>query len=140
MVIHRSVLQAMIRHAKEAFPLECCGLLAGSLGRIDRVIRCSNELQSDKAFSIPAVELFSAQRSIREKGKELLGIYHSHPRSEAVPSPRDLAEFHYPRVGCWIISLQGGEAVVRCFKLEGNSFQEVSFITSDAGDETGMLG
>lgn len=140
MIIEGSVLQAMIRHAEEAFPFECCGLLSGVEGRVDQLLRCSNELQSETAFSIPVPELFSAHRAIREEGRQLLGIYHSHPRSEAVPSPRDLAEFHNPGALCWIISLQGGEPVVRCFKLEGDSFQEVLFVTSDAGTGNGMLG
>ena len=40
-------------------------------------------------------DLIEAHIALRERGAEILAIYHSHPRWEAVPSKTDLAENHY---------------------------------------------
>ncbi len=51
-------------------------------------------------------ELFAAQRVMRERGEELLGIYHSHPRSpKPVPSETDVRLAYYPSAIYFIIGL-----------------------------------
>ena len=116
MRIRSSVVDDMITHAREDFPAECCGLLRGAQGLVTESVRCQNELQSRTAFSIPPQELFQFFRSTREMEMEFAGVYHSHPESPAAPSERDGREFYYPEVSYWVISLQEGIPVVRCFK------------------------
>lgn len=126
MLIREEILTALIEHARREAPLECCGLLTGRRDLIDGVIPCTNELESPKAFSIPPRELFAAFRGMRDSGRELLGIYHSHPDGSAKPSARDFAEFHYGGASCWIVALQDDDPVVRCF-----SWTETGFIELD---------
>ena len=123
----------MIEHAKRETPLECCGLLYGRRGLIDRVLPCTNEARSEVAFSIPVAELFEAFRRIRSSGCRLIGIYHSHPVGGSIPSPRDLEEFEYREAGCWIISMQDGDPVVRCFRWTPGGFAEESFTIEGPG-------
>lgn len=125
--ITREVLEGMVEHAREAAPLECCGLLVGRTERVDERIACTNEAQSRVSFSIPPLELLDLFRTLRQEGKRLLGIYHSHPGGPAVPSRRDVAEFAYPDASYWIVSLQRPEPVVRCFSWTGSSFRPVPF-------------
>ena len=43
-------------------------------------------------------------RDIRAAGLELLGIYHSHPNSDNLPSLRDIERAYYPDAAYFIIS------------------------------------
>jgi len=106
MQVSTEVLEDMIEHATEQFPLESCGLLAGHGEKVERFVRTENILTSKHAFAINPAELVRFLREIREKNLEFVGIYHSHPSSSAWPSTRDRQEFHYPEVSYWIISLK----------------------------------
>lgn len=117
----------MIQHARHTYPLECCGLLSGSGEAIDRVRKTSNQSRSSKEFSVPPEELFAFFKELRQTGRRHLGIYHSHPWSESLPSDRDEAECHYPEVSYWIISLKTDEPDVGCFKWHQGGFERVPF-------------
>jgi len=117
----------MVEHARREYPLECCGLLSGSGWAIDGIQTTGNQRQSRSEFSIPVEELFAFFKGLRRSGKEHLGIYHSHPTSRSLPSSRDVAEFHYPEVSYWIVSLQGEEPDVRCFRWDKREFKNVDF-------------
>ena len=117
----------MVEHARREYPLECCGFLSGSGREIDSIQPTGNERHSREEFFVPVDELFAFFRELRHSGQEHLGIYHSHPSSECLPSSRDVAEFHYPGVSYWIVSLQGEEADIGCFLWDKVGFEKVSF-------------
>jgi proteasome lid subunit RPN8/RPN11 len=125
--IQGEVLEKMVEHARREYPLECCGLLSGSGWEIDGIRETGNHRQSRSEFSIPVEELFAFFRELRRSGREHLGIYHSHPTSRGLPSSRDVAEFHYPEVSYWIVSLKGEEPDVRCFRWDERDFKNVDF-------------
>ena len=127
MRIRSCVVDEMITHAREDFPVECCVLLRGARDLVTESVRCQNELESGTAFSIPPQELFHFFRTTREMGMEFAGVYHSHPEYPATPSERDVKEFYYPEVSYWVISLQEGLPVVRCFKWGERRFLECNF-------------
>jgi proteasome lid subunit RPN8/RPN11 len=125
--IDRKVLEQIIQHARHTYPLECCGLLSGLGEAIDRVRKTPNQSRSSKEFSVSPEELFAFFKELRQTGRRHLGIYHSHPWSESLPSKRDQTEFHYPEVSYWIISLQIEEPDVGCFKWRQGGFERVPF-------------
>ena len=120
-------MEKMVEHARREYPLECCGLLSGGGWAIDGIQTTGNQRQSRSEFSIPVEELFAFFKGLRRSGKEHLGIYHSHPTSRSLPSSRDVAEFHYPEVSYWIVSLKGEEPDVRCFRWDKRDFKNVDF-------------
>jgi proteasome lid subunit RPN8/RPN11 len=64
------------------------------------------------------VELFAAQKRMRERGEGMLAIYHSHPRSEEpLPSETDVRLAYYPSAFYFIIGLSGREATLRAFRI-----------------------
>ena len=70
------------------------------------------------AVAVAAEELFAAQRSMRERGEELFGIYHSHPRSsEPVPSATDVRLAYYPSAIYFIIGLSADHEALRAFRI-----------------------
>jgi desampylase len=121
---------AVVAHAREAAPDECCGLL---LGREDEVVEAipARNISTDPTtrFLIEPADHFSALRTARARGLDLVGFYHSHPRSAAEPSARDLAEFAYPGHLYAIVSLRAEPAEVCLFRFESGNFQRVSFVT-----------
>ena len=125
--ISAEVLEQMIDHARSEYPVECCGLLSGRGGAIDGIRPTRNQRQSAQEFFVPVRELFDFFKDLRRNGREHLGVYHSHPRSDAYPSVRDTAEFHYPEVSYWVISLRPPEPEVRCFRWTRIEFRDCPF-------------
>lgn len=90
MKIPSDVRGAMIAHALEEFPNECCGLLAGSDGVVRKHYRITNAERSPYRYSMDGRELNAALREIDDSGWELQVIYHSHTHSPAYPSDTDV--------------------------------------------------
>jgi len=130
--ILQRVIDAMIDHARRDAPLECCGLLAARDGVIDESIPTRNLKASLVAFLIDPADHFAALKRTRAEGREIVGAYHSHPRSPAVPSATDLAEAHYEEFLYVIVSLAGAEPDVRAYRLvPGPRFEALRFEIRD---------
>jgi proteasome lid subunit RPN8/RPN11 len=70
------------------------------------------------AYEAAPEDLFAAQREMRERGEELLAIYHSHPRAtEPQPSETDVRLAYYPKAIYFIVGLSGAQPVMRAFKI-----------------------
>jgi proteasome lid subunit RPN8/RPN11 len=122
------VLNGMIRHAWDALPYECCGLLAGKGDVINEYVRTHNVRESEVAYEIDPEEHIAARKSLRTRGSSVLGAYHSHPRSPATPSPTDVAEAHYDQEFVYvIISLERQPPDVRAYRLEKGELVESAF-------------
>ena len=83
-------LDAMVAHAREDAPIECCGLLAAKDGTVVEVRRAKNKEASPYRFSIDPLETRKHEQAIDDAGLELAGFYHSHTGSPAIPSPTDI--------------------------------------------------
>lgn len=124
-------LDAMIRHALEDAPVECCGQIAVREGAITRIHPAVNAENSHYRFSIDFKEQRRIQNLIDEDGDELGGFYHSHTGSEARPSPTDVRSmgplFGPPYVH-FVIGVADPEApVVRVFHIEDGAATEHEF-------------
>ena len=117
---------AIERHALQARPSECCGLLSGTDGLITQAhpLRNDADRPETRYFASPE-DLFSAMRKIREAGQLLLGIYHSHPRAQAYPSAADVEMAFYPEAVYFIISLEPS-IELRAFRIENSRIEAVN--------------
>jgi proteasome lid subunit RPN8/RPN11 len=112
-------LDKIFAYAKEAEPAECCGLIGGADGHASTLYPMRN-MAADTHVSYEAApeDLFAAQRRMRERGEELIAIYHSHPRSaEPVPSETDIRLAYYPQAVYFIVGLAGPQPVIRAFRI-----------------------
>jgi [CysO sulfur-carrier protein]-S-L-cysteine hydrolase len=122
-----SVRAAIEAQALAASPYECCGLLSGK----DQLISAAHPLRNEadrpltNYFASPE-DMFSAMRRMRDAGHQMLGIYHSHPRSKAYPSPTDVQMAFYPEAIYFIISLEP-QIELRAFKINHAIIEDVSF-------------
>jgi len=116
--IEAAVVDSMVEHARLETPLECCGLLMGQAGQITRLRRMRNLAQSPIRYEMAPGELFQFFKELRGSGLQHLGIYHSHPSSEAYPSATDIAQAFYPDCTYFILSLLvPGFPSVRAFSI-----------------------
>ena len=117
----------MIAHAREQFPKECCGLLAGVGGKPVKVIRATNSEDSEFRYRVDDRELLRFLQDCDDNGWDFLAVYHSHTRSEAYPSPTDVRlARHWPDTYYVLVSLADqDDPVVRAFRITDGEISEV---------------
>jgi len=125
----RTIYDAMVAHVRAGYPNEACGVLAGD-GAKPIAIRhypARNAASDAETFSIiDGPELFAIWNEIDGNDWVLLSYYHSHPATQAYPSPRDI---HYaqgwPGTYYLIFSLIDPEhPLLRAFLVEGETVTE----------------
>ena len=115
MRIARELFDEMVAHAREDAPNECCGMVATRDGQAVKVYRAANAAASPLRYEIDGAEQYRIQMEIDDQDLELGAIYHSHTRSEPVPSQTDINLAFYPEALYVIVGLAGGDADVRAF-------------------------
>ncbi|HEV7799260.1 MAG TPA: M67 family metallopeptidase [Pyrinomonadaceae bacterium] len=131
-----SQLNEIFAYARAADPAECCGLIGGADDGTARTIYPMRNLAADKIVSYEAApkDLLAAQRLMRERGEELLAIYHSHPlATEPTPSERDVRQAYHPKAVYLIVGLAGPEPVMRAFQIwkRERRWQRVEYVITD---------
>jgi proteasome lid subunit RPN8/RPN11 len=134
--LRREHVDAMIAHARDTAPEECCGLIGGVADDTAVTLYPLRNVTSNPQLGYEAApeDLFAAQRQMRERGEELLAIYHSHPRaSDPSPSETDVRLAYYPSAKYLIIGLGGMEAVIRAFSISEREhrWQQVEYEIAD---------
>jgi proteasome lid subunit RPN8/RPN11 len=110
-------LSAIRAHGEQDYPYECCGLL---IGRFDAdgtktvvetyaISNAREESAKRNRFLIQPEELMRGERYAASKKLEVVGFYHSHPESPAVPSQYDL-EHAWPTYSYIIVSVKNQKA------------------------------
>jgi [CysO sulfur-carrier protein]-S-L-cysteine hydrolase len=124
--IRRSIFVEALSRARETPRQECCGLLAGRDDIITHIFPAVNAVASATAYEIAPHELFRLMRDIRAAGRQLMGIYHSHPNGKNEPSHRDIERAYYPELAYFILSPQAGAArPVRVFSISEGKVEEL---------------
>ena len=119
----------ILAHARAEAPKEACGLVAGRNARATRVIRCTNAHPAAVTrYTIDPREQLRAFRDMEGNGEDLVAIYHSHPATQAYPSPTDRAEAHYPKAVYVLVSLRDATPDVRAFQIRDGWVREVPLV------------
>ncbi|HEU4794495.1 MAG TPA: M67 family metallopeptidase [Pyrinomonadaceae bacterium] len=103
-------------HGIRDYPYECCGLLLGRFGPTGKIVtetlpisNAREESAKRNRFLITPEELLRGERYARQHDLEVVGFYHSHPDSPAVPSQYDL-EHAWPTYSYIIVSTSAERA------------------------------
>jgi proteasome lid subunit RPN8/RPN11 len=117
----------MIAHAREQFPKECCGMIAGVDGAPVKLFRATNSEDSEFRYRVDDRELLRFLRECDDNGWQFLAVYHSHTRSEAYPSPTDVRlARNWPDPYYVLVSLQEQDnPIVRAFRIDDGQISEV---------------
>ena len=137
--LSREHIEEMVAHARETSPAECCGLVGGRDNRARGIYRLRNVARDPLVgYEAAPEELFAAQRAMRERAEELLGIYHSHPRSsEPVPSDTDVRLAYYPTAIYFIIGLGATPSTLRAFRISerDTSWEQIEYAVAETMNE-----
>ena len=119
-IISEDQSKLLIKHASEANPNESCAILFGNIENGKRIVKdiflAENIDESPINFTIANEEILKAYKIAEEKKLDVIGIFHSHPNSEAYPSATD-KEFMHTNPVVWIIS-SGESNNLKAFMLE----------------------
>lgn len=124
--LKKQLLKKITEHALREFPNEACGILAGRREQVEEVYEMVNVEKSPQTFFMDAQQQLGVMKQIRNAGRKMIGIYHSHVASEAYPSSHDVELALYPEVSYMIISIRNRKnPSIRSFKIvEGEISEE----------------
>jgi proteasome lid subunit RPN8/RPN11 len=127
----RKVLGQLLEHARRQASRECCGLLAGQDGVITQAFAARNVANDPKRnYEIAPVEIVRLMREFRVRRLGFLGIYHSHPSGDNVPSPRDIELAYYSEAIYFIVTPRPyAIAPVRAFSIRDGRVAEFEIET-----------
>lgn len=122
-----TVFDDMIAHAREGYPNEVCGILAGKAFASAHAYKMTNTESSPVSYLMDPKEQLLVEKDIRKRGEKMLAIYHSHPNSTAFPSVKDAREaYHWNWNALYIIIGMAQEAPeVRSFSIDEGEIEEI---------------
>ena len=122
--IPEELLNRIIEHARQEYPLESCGILAGKIGNITNFYPMVNTKKSSSCYLMEPEEQLRVFQEIEKKRLEVSAIYHSHPHTAAFPSQRDADYAFYPDSLILIISLMEDTGPqIGAFQIEKGKIQ-----------------
>jgi proteasome lid subunit RPN8/RPN11 len=97
LIIYDRDLEQIIEHARQGYPYEVCGLIGGRDGVAESVVPVPNASLSPRVrFEMERQAMVDAIIGFRRAGREVVGIYHSHPEGKAELSETDIAQATWP--------------------------------------------
>jgi [CysO sulfur-carrier protein]-S-L-cysteine hydrolase len=123
-VIPVAVRDEIVAHARAGLPNEACGILAGSGDRVERFFPAEPDEPSPFYYRIESRDQIRIMNEIDDANLDLVGIYHSHVASPAYPSRTDAEQAFWPDAVYVIVSLAGGGAEVRGFRIRDMEVSE----------------
>lgn len=74
-------------------PYEACGVLIGNINgstaNVENVFPIRNVLRTRRSFELDPEQFYKVWNDAMKKGTDIVGVYHTHPQSCAVPSQWD---------------------------------------------------
>ena len=121
--IPKDLADEMIEHCLTGRPNEACGILATDGDEVVKVFRMTNAEASPLRYRFTDKEYIAAERKIDEEGWTFTAAFHSHTRTEAYPSPTDVARALGDLVYV-IVSLAEEPPVVRAFQIKKENWSD----------------
>ncbi len=135
MHLGREIADTVIAHLAAAAPEEGCGLLAiDGGGMVCHAYPLDNVERSGVRFTVDPDGHFAALCHAEANGWRIGGVFHSHPRSAAIPSRSDVAGALEPDWVHLIVGFAGSPPEVRAWRiLDGSAHEEPVTIGSPTG-------
>jgi proteasome lid subunit RPN8/RPN11 len=128
----------ILAHARECYPQEACGIVAGTGNRGTLLFRGLNVSSTPRvAFELDPVTL-ARQAEFESTGLAMTAVYHSHPTGPDIPSRPDVegAREGYPESVCIVCNLADArKPVLRAFRVEDGRAREISLVQAPEGED-----
>ena len=109
---------SIAQYALDARPQEACGLIAGIGERASQIIPITNAAnEPNHHFRLDDRQFTTAMFEIERAGLSLIGLYHSHPATDPIPSQTDIHQAAYPDTAYLIVGLRSGEARLAAWEI-----------------------
>ena len=129
MVLPQRLRDQIVAHARESAPQECCGLLFGDGEVVDRLVRGRNVHPTPETrYEIDPAQLREAIAGDDDTNRYLVGIYHSHPRTEPKPSAFDIANAFWPEQVYVLTSLRFEPPEVFAYRIEDGAAEKIPIV------------
>ncbi|MFV2020414.1 Mov34/MPN/PAD-1 family protein [Micromonospora sp. LOL_023] len=118
--IDRSIIDAIVAHARRDHPDEACGVVAGAAGSDTpaRHIPMENAARSMTFYEFDSMEQLRLWREMDDRDEEPVVIYHSHTATEAYPSRTDAAIAGWPEAHYLLVSTRDPHVTeIRSFRI-----------------------
>jgi len=124
-ILPNSLRQQLLEQALANPHREVCGLLGGSGQALLSYYPVKN-IAADPAheFLMDPAGQIGVMKQLRACGEQLLGIFHTHPTTSAMPSARDEQLAYYPYTIYFILSLMTSPPDLRAYYFDGERFAE----------------
>jgi proteasome lid subunit RPN8/RPN11 len=126
-----SLAEQIAAHARECFPEEACGIIAGACEKGMMLYRGHNISPTPRvAFELDP-DTLARQLDFELAGMAMTAIYHSHPIGPETPSCTDVSRTSegYPESAILICSLADmSNPVLRAFRIERGWAREIALV------------
>jgi len=112
---HKKILT---EHAENEKPNESCAILFGKDDIVSDIFLTKNIEESPVNFTISNEQLIEGYKIAEDKKMDIIGIFHSHPNSDAYPSNTD-KKFMQSNPVVWII-YSGANKDFKAYFLESD--------------------
>lgn len=143
--LDRATFDEIVEHGRSDLPYEVCGLLAGLRGRpesgegdsatparVQAMYRIPNAARAMTSYSMEPKAMLHAFNDMDDRRLDLLAIYHTHPHTEAFPSPTDVELATYAHAVYLICSLQADAPIIRAFDMVRGKITERALLVDGA--------
>ncbi len=129
MRIRKGVIERIVAHAEREAPVEACGFLMGSNGLVTRDFPVTNADGREDHYTFDPDEQFRAYSVASEEDLDIIGVYHSHPKTAPEPSAEDIRLAHDAAMLYVIISLMEGRGMIKAFSIKEGKAEEETLLT-----------
>jgi [CysO sulfur-carrier protein]-S-L-cysteine hydrolase len=139
LTIDKTILDAIVAHARRDHPDEACGVVTGPIGSDvpTRHIPMENVERSQTFYRFDPAEQLRVWREMDDLDEEPVVIYHSHTATEAYPSRTDASLAGEPGAHYLLVSTREPDVTeVRSFRiLDGVVTEEPVELVGNGVDE-----
>ncbi len=122
-ILKQSDKKILSQYSENQKPNEACAILFGKNNQVQDIFLAENIDESPINFTISNEQLLEGYKIAEDKEMDVIGIFHSHPNSDAFPSNTD-KKFMQSNPVVWII-YSGINKNFRAFTLESD-IKEIS--------------
>ena len=120
-ILKQSDKKLLSQYSENQKPNEACAILFGKNNEVLDIFLTENIEESSVNFTISNEQLIEGYKNAEDKKMDIIGIFHSHPNSDAFPSNTD-KKFMQSNPVVWII-YSGINKNFKAFILESDSIE-----------------
>ena len=120
-ILKQSDKKLLSQYSENQKPNEACAILFGKNNEVLDIFLTENIQESPVNFTISNEQLIEGYKIAEDKKMDIIGIFHSHPNSDAFPSNTD-KKFMQSNPVTWVI-YSGINKNFRAFILESDSVE-----------------